>query len=509
MGGNPFLTMKGISKSFPGVTALDNVDFSCERGEVHGLVGENGAGKSTLIKILSGVIQPDAGEIFIDGAPLRVNNPSRAAQLGISVIHQELNLIGNLSVAQNIFLGREPRRSMGIVDVSEMNKRTREVLDIVGVDVEPNDKVRYLSLQERQHVEVAKALSMDVRILIMDEPTAALNGEEAERLLALMRDLTGRGCGVIFISHRLEEVFAVSNRITVLRDGKLIAAKDRHELDSDTVVRMMTGREQASSRIEGKGAVGRTVLEVNDLSVRGAFQGVSFVLREGEIVGLVGLAGQGQREILRTLFGDRRPSTGQILLHGRPLNMQSPRDAMEAGIAFVPDERKAEGLCLPLDVRQNMALATLEERQTAGFVNRSDEDNMVMKLVRQLRIQLHSPLQEVNSLSGGNQQKVVIAKWLASKPSVLLFCEPTRGIDVGAKEDIYGLIRDLADQGSSVLMVSGDISEVLRVCDRIIIVHDGRVVEEMPAENVDREAIMRAQWGLASKVSTAEADHGS
>ncbi|NLG78777.1 MAG: sugar ABC transporter ATP-binding protein [Firmicutes bacterium] len=492
----PFLLMKGIQKRFPGVLALDSVDFVCEQGEVHGLIGENGAGKSTLIKVLGGVLQPDAGEILVQGAPVKVTSPSRAASLGISVIHQELNLIEDLTVAQNIFLGHEPRRGMGVLDLQAMGASARDYLRVVGLDVDPQAKVRALSLEQKQLVEIAKALSFDARILVMDEPTAALNAEEVKHLLKLIRDLADRGCGVVFISHRLEEVFAVSHRITVLRDGKVVATRARDAIDPETAVRMMTGKGQVGARVTGIAPSGRPLLEVRGLTLPGAFYDVSFTINEGEIVGMVGLEGQGQREIPRAVFGDLRPTHGEVYLRGTRLHLTSPRDAIRAGIAFVPEERKAEGLCLSLDVRQNIALATLDSRQMAGFVRLSREASLIRSLVERLRIQLASPFQEVRNLSGGNQQKVVMAKWLCSRPAVLLFSEPTRGIDVGAKEEIYRLIRRQADEGSGVLIVSSDLMEVLRLCDRILVVHDGRIVKEMPAEGADREAIMTAQWGL-------------
>ncbi len=497
MADTPLLVMTGIQKRFPGVVALDSVDFSCKDGEIHGLIGENGAGKSTLIKVLSGVYRPDVGEIRIAGRPARIASPSQGASLGISVIHQELNLIDDLTLAQNIFLGHEPRRALGLVDFPTMYSSARRFLEIVGLGhVDPRVKVRGLNLEQKQLVEVAKALSIDARILVMDEPTAALNAEEVERLLKLMRDLAQRGCGVIFISHRMEEVFAVSDTITVLRDGKVVATRARSDIDPETAVKMMTGKARVGARVTGKPPSDRRVLEVKDLTVPGSFYDVSFSVHEGEIVGMVGLEGQGQRELLRTVFGDLRPSRGTVRVRGAERRLLSPRDAIKAGIAFVPEERKIEGLCLSLDIRQNIALATLDRRQSAGFVRLAREAEEAKGLVERLRIHLVSLMQEAGSLSGGNQQKVVMAKWLCGHPSVLLFSEPTRGIDVGAKEEIYGLIRQQADRGSGVLIVSGELMEVLRLCDRILVVREGRIVKEIRAEDADRETIMAAEWGL-------------
>ncbi|MDI3280635.1 MAG: sugar ABC transporter ATP-binding protein [Bacillota bacterium] len=506
MTASPFLEMKGITKRFPGVVALQEVDFACRLGSVHALVGENGAGKSTLIKVLGGVYQPDAGEIRLDGRAVQINHPDRAARLGISVIHQELNLIPAFTVAQNIFLGHEPRGPLGSVDRRRAEEEARRLLDLVGVEVDPDDLVSELSLAQKQMVEIARALSRDSKVIVMDEPTAALNGNEVRKLLELIRQLAQQGRGIIFISHRLEEVFEVSQEITVLRDGRVVATRPAAECSMELVVRLMTGKEHATFRIPGRRPPGKAILELRAFSSGRYFQGVNLCVREGEIVGLIGLEGQGQREVLRALSGALPITGGQVLVDGRPCKIAAPRDAIRSGLAFVPEERKSEGLCLVRDVLENIALPTLRERQLGGFVRRREERRVVRRLVEMLRIQPPSLAQRTHNLSGGNQQKVVIAKWLAARPRVLLFSEPTRGVDVGAKEEIYQLMRQVTDQGGGVLMVSGDLGEVMRLCDRVLVMFEGRVVKEFPGDRLERQALMAAQWGMMRPREEGAAD---
>ena len=499
-----YMRMRGISKSFPGVRALSDVSLACDRGEVHGLIGENGAGKSTLIKILSGLYPPDEGEILLDGERVVIRSPAHAARLGISVIHQEFDLIPQMTVAQNLFLGREPRKRWGIVDFGALRERTLHFLDRVRLAVLPDRLVAELSVEQKQLLAIAKALSLDARLIVMDEPTAALNGTEVEHLLNLVREIRAHGCGVIFISHHMEEVFEISDTITVLRDGCVVDCRPAREMDEDTAVRLMTGKDRVQKRLSGKPPRDAIVLDVRGLTHRKYFKDVSFSLHEGEILGMVGLEGQGQRHILRALYGDFCADSGEVRMHGDPIPLCRPTDALSRGIVFVPEERKEEGLCLQLDVRQNMALATLNERARLGVVHLSGEHEEVCRFMAAVELSPADPSRVVGSLSGGNQQKVVIAKCLACKPSVLLFSEPTRGIDVGAREGIYLLIREMADEGSGIVIVSGDLSELLLVCDRILVVHAGRVVREFAGEDADREAIMRAMWGLEEKGSMDE-----
>ncbi len=505
----PFMEVRGVSKFFSGVQVLSNVSLPFYRGEVHGLIGENGAGKSTLIKILSGIHQPEEGEIFVDGEKTAIKSPSHAARLGVSVIHQEFDLIPQMSVAQNMYLGREPRKRFGAVDFAALNHATKKYLDKVRLKVAPSTPVANLSVEQKQLLAIAKALSQNTALIIMDEPTAALNGAEIEHLLALVREIRDSGHAIIFISHHMEEVFEISDRITVLRDGRMVDTRPAGEMDETTAIRLMTGKERVQKRLKGAPARENVVLETRNLSHSRYFHDVSLSLRAGEIVGMVGLEGQGQRQILRALYGDIRADSGEVLLNGEPVAIKNPKDALANGIVFVPEERKEEGLCLQLNIGHNLTLASLEDCSTMGVLKTGQEQrDRVCVCMGDVCLSTNDPSRPVASLSGGNQQKVVIAKCLARNPSVLLFSEPTRGIDVGAKEDIYLLIRKLADQGSCILIVSGDIMELLLVSDRILVVHAGRVVEEFPAENADREKIMRAMWGLGNPTGKNGGDSG-
>ncbi len=497
----PFIEMRGISKKFADVQVLSSVDFSCGRGEIHGLIGANGAGKSTLIKTLSGIYSPTEGSIFVDGKETVIQSPAQASALGISVIHQEFDLIPQMTVAQNLFLGREPRKKgfwgkLGAVDFDRLYADTRAYLALVGLDVQPWQLASELSIEQKQLAAIAKVLSQDARLIVMDEPTAALNGAEVERLLKLIGDISQRGCGVIFISHHMEEVMQISHRITVLRDGCVAATRDRADMDEETAVRLMTGKDVVQKRLRGQPPREAAVLDVRRLSRAGSFTGVSFTLHAGEIMGMVGLEGQGQREILRALYGDCGVDGGEVWLMGAKLDLRSPSDTLARGVVFVPEERKEEGLCLHLDVNQNMALSTLHRRADHGVIRTAAEREEVLRFMSAVRLSPADPAKVVGTLSGGNQQKVVVARCLACRPSVLLFAEPTRGIDVGAKEEIYRLIRSMADSGSSILVVSGDISELQLICDRILVVHRGRIVDSIDGEEATRERLMRSMWGM-------------
>ena len=502
----PFIEVRGVSKLFPGVQVLTDIHLSFYRNEVHGLIGENGAGKSTLIKVLSGIHQPEQGELYLNGKKVVIKSPSHATELGISVIHQEFDLIPQMSVAQNMYLGREPKKRFGVVDFTTLYANTRHYLDKVRLNIPPTMLVADLSVEQKQLLAIAKALSQQALLIIMDEPTAALNGTEIEHLIALIHEIKSSGCAIIFISHHMEEVFEISDRITVLRDGHVVDTRMAADMDETTAIRLMTGKERVQKRLYGKAPGDNVVLDVRKLSHPKYFNNISFSLREGEIVGMVGLEGQGQRQILRALFGDICASSGEVLMHGEPVALCNPAAALAQGIVFVPEERKEEGLCLQLDIRQNLTLSTLRECSMAGVLKRGRKHHEALQTnMADVCLSTNDPARLVNSLSGGNQQKVVIAKCLACDPSVLLFSEPTRGIDVGAKEDIYLLIRKLADEGSCIVMVSGDITELLLVSDRILVVHAGKIVEEFPAESADREQIMRAMWGL--KPGQSDSDH--
>jgi ABC-type sugar transport system ATPase subunit len=507
---HPFIETRGVSKFFSGVRVLSDVSLSFGSGEVHGVIGENGAGKSTLIKILSGIYRPEEGTLLMKGAPVTIRSPSHAAELGVGVIHQEFDLIPQMTAAQNMYLGREPAGRFGVVDFAALHSNARRLLEEVRLSIEPDTPVRALSVEQKQLLAIAKALSRDAGLLIMDEPTAALNGAEIGRLLDIVRKLREGGRGVIFISHHMEEVLEISDRVTVLRDGRVIATRPSSEMSESEAVRMMTGKEKIQKRLRGvlefdsdiskkDSPEAPAVLSVKNLSHPKYFHDVSFSLRRGEIIGMVGLEGQGQRQILRALYGDMRAS-GEVLIDGAPVELRSPSDALKRGVVFVPEERKEEGLCLQLDIEQNLTLSTLAERSAAGVLKLGKAAREeVRRCMSDVKLSTDDPARIVNSLSGGNQQKVVIAKCLARKPIILLFSEPTRGIDVGAKEDIYLLIRALADGGSGIVVVSGDISELLLVCDRILAIHAGRITEEFEAESAGRERIMRAMWGLGAE----------
>ncbi|MCC6314105.1 MAG: sugar ABC transporter ATP-binding protein [Thermomicrobiales bacterium] len=498
--------MAGISKQFPGVKALDRVTLEVRPGECLALVGENGAGKSTLMKVLSGVYQPDEGEILLSGQPVTLHNPRQAQDLGVSIIYQEFNLMPNLTVAENIFVGREPNRG-GFVRRAEMTHQARLLLDQLGVTLPPNAVVRDLSVAEQQMVEIAKALSYDARIVIMDEPTSALTDTEVTALLEIVRGLTARGLGVIFITHRLDEVFAIADRVTVLRDGQNAGDLDIAEATPERIVRMMVGRELGDlfqKEAPAHAPDAPYVLEVRGLSRAGSrtdpsaivLDDVNLGVRAGEIVGLAGLVGSGRTEVARAIFGADGFDRGQILIDGVPVAIKSPRDAIARGIGLAPEDRKAQALVLNLAVRENITLASLGSLVRFGFVMLEAERRRAEEFVRVLRVRTPSLEQKVVNLSGGNQQKVVIAKWLALKPRVLIVDEPTRGIDIGAKAEVHSLLHELAEQGVAILVVSSELPEVLGVSDRILVMRQGRIAGELSRTEATQEAIMTLATGI-------------
>ena len=500
----PILEMRGITKQFPGVMALQDVSFTCMPGEVHALVGENGAGKSTLMKILSGAYRPDAGELMVRQQLVTFRHPQAAQQHGISIIYQEFNLLPYRSVAHNIFLGREPMRGP-VVDERRMVRETAALLQELGVNISPTALVANLRLAQQQEVEIAKALSLNAGILIMDEPTAALSLHEVDNLLDLVLRLKRRGVTIVYISHRLEEIFRIADRITVLKDGQVVTTCDAASVTRDDLVHLMVGREFDSyfpprARPE---AVQDVVLELRNVSSGTSLKDVSFTLRRGEIVGLAGLEGAGRTFLARALFGAERIDSGTILLDGKPVRIRNPRQAIASGIGFITEDRKAEGLVLPLSVRWNMALPSLNLRQNAGFIRRSAERSMVQALSESLDLRAAGAGQEVQYLSGGNQQKVVLAKWLATKARLLVFDEPTRGIDVGAKAGIHQLMRQLAMQGVGILMISSELPEVLGMSDRVLVMRQGSVVAEFAGEDATEDLIMKAATGIAVDGATA------
>ncbi len=498
MNGNGYvLRMRGISKRFPGVQALDNVDFELKRGEVHALVGENGAGKSTLMKILAGALQRDSGAISLNGTEVEIPDPITAQRLGISLIYQEFNLVPFLSVAENIFLGREPRKKSGLIDWVTLYRDAERILARLDVQIDVRERVQRLSVAEQQMVEIAKAVSFRSKVLAMDEPSATLTEHELERLFDLIRGLVEEGVSVIYISHRLEEIYEIADRVTVLRDGKHVATDRVENLTKEDIVRLMVGREINEEFPPREANIGDEVLRVEGLTRTGFFEDVSFHVRAGEIVGVAGLVGAGRTEVARAIFGADPIDRGQVYLNGRALEVRSPRDAIDAGIGLVTEDRKAQGLILGMSVLENITLPSLHEFSRAGFIDKPAEREAASRYVQELRIRTPSLRQTVRNLSGGNQQKVVLAKWLLTNSKVMIFDEPTRGIDVGAKWEIYNLLNTLAARGVAIVMISSELPEILGMSDRILVMHEGRIAGELPREQATQERVMQLATGQA------------
>jgi rhamnose transport system ATP-binding protein len=495
------LQLEGITKTFPGVKALQDVRFAIDAGEVHALLGENGAGKSTLIKIVSGVYQPDAGVITMGDKPVTFGSPSEAQGHGIATMYQELSLYPELTVAENIFMGHAPRRKagpFGVLDWRTMNARAREILDSLEIhDLDVRRKVGTLNVGNRQRVEIAKALSINARILIMDEPTAALTEADVNRLFDIVRKLKERDVGIIYISHRLQEVFELADRVTVLRDGHYVDTRQVAETSEDALIRMMVGRTINDLFPKLPAEVGANVLEVRDLQRPPQTLGVSLHVRSGEIVGLAGLVGSGRSELAQAVFGILRPDSGEILLDGKPVVIRNPGQAMRLGIAYVPEDRGTQGLVRQMRIRENLSMAVLRDMVRGGFVDRGAEKKLALETIKQLSIRATSGEMVVNKLSGGNQQKVVVGKWLASKPRLLIVDEPTRGVDVGAKAEIHRLMSELAQQGLAILMISSELPEVLGMSDRVLVMRQGRLVAEFDRAAATQEAVGAAMMSDA------------
>ena len=486
--------MEGIDKSFPGVHALDECRFELLSGEVHALVGENGAGKSTLMKVLAGIYAKDAGRILVNGRETEIHDPRAAQALGISMIHQELNLMAHLTVAQNVFIGREPRKGAGIwLDDKKLNTDTQALFDRMHLVLDPRAKVGDLSVAKQQMVEIAKALSFDSRVLIMDEPTAALTEAEIDELFRLIRQLQATGVGVVYISHRLEELQRISNRITVMRDGRYIDTVATAEATIDRIISMMVGRTiyESSPEIAPDEESNPFVLEVRNLNRGKSIQDVNFTLRRGEILGFAGLMGAGRTEVARAIFGADPVESGEIIVKGEKVRIHSPSDAVRHGIGYLSEDRKRYGLALGMDVESNVVLASLREFLNAiGFVQFGKTHVVARKYVDALQINTPRLQQTVRNLSGGNQQKVVIGKWLSADTEILIFDEPTRGIDVGAKSEIYRLLNELAHQGKSIIMISSELPEILRMSHRIAVMCEGRITGVLTAAEATQEKIM-------------------
>jgi ribose transport system ATP-binding protein len=482
--------MRQITKVFPGVVALDHVDFECRAGEVHAVVGENGAGKSTLMKILSGVYEPDTGEIYFGGKLVRITSPYAAQQLGISIIYQELNLLPDLSVAENVFLGREPRNFLGLLDERSLETQAQSILHRLGVDINPRTPLRRLTVAQQQMVEIAKALSLNAQVVIMDEPSATLGGQDLDRLFEVIAALKKQGVTVIYISHRLAEIYQIADRVTVFKDGKVVNTGNVLEIDRPSLVRMMIGRVFSETFPSRDSQPGEEVLSVQNLTSGQALKNINLQVNRGEIVGLAGLTGSGRTELARAIFGVRRVDRGQICISGEAVEITSPKDALEHKVGFLSEDRNEEGLVLGLSVKHNAALPSLEHRQRFGIVDQAAENKVVKSKSGELSIRTPNLNQSVEFLSGGNRQKVVLAKWLITDPDLLIFDEPTRGIDVGAKNEIWFLMRELVKQGKAILMISSELPELIGMSDRIVVMHNGCIVGELEGESATEEQVM-------------------
>ena len=493
----PVLQMRGISKCYPGARALDNASLDVRAGEVHVVLGENGAGKSTLMKILSGAVRADSGEVLLDDAPVELSSPLRARRLGISTIYQELSLVPHLSVAENIFLGKTPTRWAGVVDFGRMRADARRILDGLRVAIDCDAPVHSLRLAQQQMVEVARALSDEARLLVMDEPTSALSQREVGELFATITRLTSSGVAVVYISHRMDEVFRIGHRVTVLRDGRHVATRNIADVTAAELVRLMANREVAEHYPRRQHSAGEELLRIDRLH-GGGLEDTSFVLHRGEILGIAGLVGAGRSRLARALVGADPVAERRIVMRGKPIAIESPIAAARAGIGFLPEDRKQQGLVLRLSVERNMSLSHLGALARFGVLNRLKERSEAEDSIASLRIRTPGPDQLVVNLSGGNQQKVVLAKWLAAHAEVLIFDEPTRGIDVAARQEIYLLMNQLVENGAALIMISSDLPEVLGMSDRILVMRRGRVVRELAAHEATDANVLQAALGVAS-----------
>ncbi|MFK7848887.1 MAG: sugar ABC transporter ATP-binding protein [Rhodothermales bacterium] len=495
-GKTPLLEVKSVVKRFPGVVALNQVDLHIAEGEVLSVIGENGAGKSTMMKILAGVQLPDEGQTLIDGKPVVIDSCRKATDIGVSLIHQELNLSDNLTVGANIFLGREPQH-MGMINNREIFARSQEVLDRIGLAVSPDTLVRTLSIGQQQLVEIAKAVSSNARVLIMDEPTSSLSSGEADRLFEVVKDLSSRGVSIIYISHRLAEVKMLSDRVVVLRDGENAGELQRDEIDHEAMVQLMVGRDVSQYYALQPHERGDKVLEIKDIVTPTWPQhALSFSVHRGEIVGISGLVGSGRTELLRVLFGVDKAVSGTIRIKDADVQLNSPLDAINAGMALVPEGRKEQGLIIEMNVKENVSIVGLwRNRFRFGGLNRGKESEDTADMISQLNIKTPDDNQIVRFLSGGNQQKVVLGKWLTMQPDILLMDEPTRGIDVGAKEEVYKLMESLTRSGMAILFVSSELEEILGMSDRVLVMHEGQITGELPRSELTEEAVMHLATG--------------
>ncbi|MEG0373791.1 MAG: sugar ABC transporter ATP-binding protein [Enterococcus sp.] len=487
--GNEVLRVKDIEKSFPGVRALHDVNFSIMAGEVHALIGENGAGKSTLMKILSGVYTKDGGQVFVEGKEVEIHSPEQSTQLGISIIYQELNLMPNLSIGENIFMGREKRKGF-LFNSKATQREATNYLQEVGLNIDVNTLVKDLSIAQRQMVEVAKALSVNSKVIIMDEPTSSLTDRENEILMGIIRKLRNQGKGIVFISHKLGEIFEIADRITVLRDGECIDTVTAAECSEDKLIQMMVGRPIQDLFPKVKVPSGEMIMDVKNLSSGKAVRDVSFSLYKGEVLGFAGLVGAGRSETMAAIFGIEKMDSGEITVDGKKIGHHQASDSIGLGIGFVPEDRKLQGLILGMAVRDNVTMSSLESVSKGGLIHSKEEKEVTNYYVDKLAIKTPGIEQKTENLSGGNQQKVVIAKWLATHPKILILDEPTRGIDVGAKKEIYMLMNTLVQEGVSIIMVSSELPEVIGMSDRIVVMNEGKINGIISREEATQEGIM-------------------
>jgi len=491
VGSDFLLEIEGVRKAFPGVVALDDVSFRLRRGTVHALMGENGAGKSTLMKIIAGIYRPDRGTIRLKGREIRLESPLDALENGIAMIHQELNLMNHMTVGENIWIRREPKTRLGLIDHSEMNRKTDALFRRLKIEVDPQAEIRHLSIAARQMVEIAKAVSYESEVLIMDEPTSALTGYEADHLFSIIRELRRTGIGIVYITHKMNEIFEIADEVSVFRDGRYVGTHAAQDISRDDIIRMMVGREITNLFPKQTVPIGDVVLSVRNLTLPGVFRDVSFDLRAGEILGVAGLVGSARSNVAEALFGVRPAQSGSIAINGREARIDSPRAAMDHGMAFLTEDRKETGCFLILDVLENMQMAVLNGAYVKGGFVQDGAIGLACEGMRQaLRVKTPTMHECIENLSGGNQQKVLIARWLLAKPKILILDEPTRGIDVGAKAEIHRLITELAREGVAVLMISSELPEVLGMSDRIMVMHQGRVTGFLDRAEADQVKVM-------------------
>ena len=498
MDNNYFIEMKSISKSFPGVQALNNVNLNIKRGEVLGLLGENGAGKSTLMKVLTGVYQPDEGDILINGNKVILHDTKNAHSHGISIIFQEFNLCSNLSILENLFLGNEIYNPLGFIDYKAQYKKAKNFFDKLNLDLNPKSLISDIGVAQQQMTEIVKALLFDVKLLIMDEPTSSLTDKEITVLFKIMKELKSQGISIIFISHKLDEVLETTDRILILRDANNVGDINTFEATTDKLVSMMVGRELTHFYTERKSKITKedTVLEIKNYSGPPNIKNISFALKRGEILGLAGLVGAGRTELAKLIIGFEKKTKGKLLLNGKELKISSPVDAVNNRIAYLSEDRKNLALILPMNVRENISMSIHKDiKGMLSFINAKKENEICDKYLSELQIKVFSREQLVNNLSGGNQQKVVISKWLATNPVVLILDEPTRGIDVGAKAEVHRIISELADKGMSIILISSELPEVLSLSDRILVMHEGELKADIERKDADQETIIKAAIG--------------